>query len=75
MDFTKKLSLTALTLATAASLSFGQTKEEAMKMYPQVVSMIDKLAKRNQFHKNKANNLKSKLMIHINKLGAAVTEK
>ncbi len=52
-----------------------ENKEEAMKMYPQVVSMIDKLAKRNQFHKNKADNLKSKLMKHINKLGATATEK
>jgi small subunit ribosomal protein S20 len=43
-------------------------KEEASKLYPEVVSMIDKLAKRNIIHKNKASNLKSKLMIQINKL-------
>jgi small subunit ribosomal protein S20 len=43
-------------------------KEEATKMYPEVVSMIDKLAKRNIIHKNKASNLKSKLAIQINKL-------
>jgi small subunit ribosomal protein S20 len=42
-------------------------KEEASKLYPEVVSMIDKLAKRNIIHKNKASNLKSKLMIQINK--------
>jgi len=43
-------------------------KEEAAKLYPEVVSMIDKLAKRNIIHKNKASNLKSKLAIQINKL-------
>lgn len=43
-------------------------KEEAEKLYPGVVSMIDKLAKRNIIHKNKASNLKSKLAVHINKL-------
>lgn len=46
-----------------------EDKEEANKMYPKVSSMIDKLAKRGQIHKNKAANLKSKLMKHINKLG------
>ena len=44
------------------------TKEEAQKMYPEVCSMLDKLAKKNVIHQNKANNLKSKLAIHINKL-------
>jgi small subunit ribosomal protein S20 len=43
-------------------------KEEAAKLYPEVVSMIDKLAKRNIIHKNKASNLKSKLAVQINKL-------
>ncbi len=43
-------------------------KEEAVKMYPEVVSMIDKLAKRNVIHKNKAANLKSKLALQVNKL-------
>jgi small subunit ribosomal protein S20 len=43
-------------------------KEEAAKLYPEVVSMIDKLAKRNIIHKNKASNLKSKLAIQISKL-------
>lgn len=36
--------------------------KEADKMLPEVVSMIDKLAKRNVIHKNKAANLKSSLM-------------
>ncbi|MDK2837784.1 MAG: small subunit ribosomal protein, partial [Bacteroidota bacterium] len=36
--------------------------------YPEVCSMLDKLAKKNVIHQNKANNLKSKLAIHISKL-------
>ena len=43
-------------------------KEEATKLYPEVISMIDKLAKRNIIHKNKASNLKSKLALKINNL-------
>ena len=43
-------------------------KEEAVKLYPKVVSMIDKLAKKNVIHKNKASNLKSKLAVQINQL-------
>jgi len=43
-------------------------KEEAAKLYPEVISMIDKLAKRNISHKNKASNLKSKLALKINHL-------
>jgi len=35
---------------------------EAQKQLPGLVSMIDKLAKRNIIHKNKASNLKSSLM-------------
>lgn len=40
-------------------------KEEAEKMYPSVASMIDKLAKRNIIHDNKASNLKSRLAKHV----------
>ena len=43
-------------------------KEEAEKLYPEVVAMIDKLAKRNIIHKNKASNLKSKLALTVNQL-------
>jgi small subunit ribosomal protein S20 len=32
---------------------------------PKVVSMIDKLAKKNVIHKNKAANLKSSLSVHL----------
>jgi len=44
--------------------------KEADELYPKVVSMIDKLAKKNCIHSNKAANLKSKLALHINKLNA-----
>jgi small subunit ribosomal protein S20 len=43
-------------------------KEEAVKRLPKVVSMIDKLAKKNIIHKNKAANLKSKLAGQLNSL-------
>lgn len=36
-------------------------KKEATELLPKVSSMLDKLAKRNIIHKNKASNLKSKL--------------
>ena len=42
-------------------LKEAKTKKEASKLYPEVVSKIDKLAKKNIIHKNKASNLKSKL--------------
>ncbi len=41
------------------------TKKEAEKMFPEVVSMIDKLAKKNVIHNNKAANLKSNLAKHV----------
>lgn len=44
-----------------------EDKAEAEKRLPDVISMIDKLAKKNVIHKNKAANLKSKLMKKINK--------
>lgn len=44
-------------------------RSEAEQFLPQVISMIDKLAKRNTWHDNKADNLKSSLMKHINALG------
>ena len=44
------------------------SNEEAQKMYPEVCSMLDKLAKKNVIHQNKANNLKSKLAAHMNQL-------
>lgn len=44
------------------------SKSEAAKMFPRVVSMIDRLAKKNTWHKNKAANLKSSLALHIAKI-------
>ena len=43
-------------------------KAEATNKLPDVVSIIDKLAKKGIIHKNKAANLKSGLMKKINKL-------
>jgi small subunit ribosomal protein S20 len=40
-------------------------KNEAETLYPSVVSMLDKLAKKNIIHANKAANLKSGLSKHI----------
>lgn len=48
-----------------AKLRSMTEKEEATAYMPKVISMIDKLAKVNTWHKNKASNLKSKLMKHI----------
>lgn len=45
-----------------------ENKEEALKELPAVTSMIDRLAKRNVIHKNKANNLKSSLNKRVNSL-------
>ena len=36
-------------------------KKEAEELFPKVVAMLDRLAKNNIIHKNKAGNLKSKL--------------
>ena len=43
-------------------------KAEAEKFLPKVISMIDTLAKKNTWHKNKASNLKSSLMKHVTRL-------
>ncbi|RMG85216.1 MAG: 30S ribosomal protein S20 [Bacteroidetes bacterium] len=43
-------------------------KKEAETFLPKVISMIDRLAKRHSWHKNKAANLKSKLTHHVAKL-------
>lgn len=41
-------------------------KAEATTLLPKVVAMLDKLAKKNVIHKNKASNLKSKLTKKVN---------
>jgi small subunit ribosomal protein S20 len=43
-------------------------KEQAAELLPVVTSMLDKLAKRNIIHKNKASNLKSGLLRHVKSL-------
>ena len=43
-------------------------KAEAEKMLPQVMSMVDRLAKKNIIHDNKAANLKSSLKRKVNAL-------
>ncbi|MBB3123813.1 small subunit ribosomal protein S20 [Mesoflavibacter sabulilitoris] len=40
-------------------------KKEAEELLPSVVSMLDKLAKKNIIHANKAANIKSKLAKHV----------
>ena len=45
-----------------------KSKTEAAEFLPKVVSMIDKLAKRGNIHRNKAANLKSGLMRFVNGL-------
>tara|TARA_B100001123_G_C14412955_1_gene671512 strand:- start:145 stop:399 length:255 start_codon:yes stop_codon:yes gene_type:complete len=42
--------------------------KEAAEMLPKVSSMLDKLAKNNIIHKNKAANLKSSLAAHVSQL-------
>jgi len=44
-------------------------KKEGEKMFPSVAGMIDRLAKKNIIHKNKAGNLKSKLSHFVTSLG------
>ncbi len=46
--------------------------EEAGEKLPKVVAMLDKLAKRNVIHKNKASNLKSALAKNVNNLSKVV---
>ena len=45
-------------------------KAAAESFLPKVVSLIDRLAKRGNIHRNKAANLKSGLMRHVNTLAA-----
>ncbi len=47
-----------------------ENKDEAEKLFVEVTSMIDKLAKNNIIHDNKAANLKSQLAKHINNIAA-----
>lgn len=53
---------------TVKKLRATTDKAEAVAMYPGVQKMLDKLAKTNIIHENKAANLKSKLAAYISKL-------
>jgi small subunit ribosomal protein S20 len=50
------------------TLRSATVKKEATELLPKVSAMIDKLAKRNIIHKNKAANIKSKLSKKVNSL-------
>ncbi|MBK0404903.1 30S ribosomal protein S20 [Adhaeribacter sp. BT258] len=45
-------------------------KNEAVELFKTASSMLDRLAKKNIIHKNKAGNTKSKLAKFVNKLAA-----
>ncbi|UKN02844.1 30S ribosomal protein S20 [Paracrocinitomix mangrovi] len=51
-----------------ALLRDTNNKKEAQELLPKVTAMLDKLAKNNVIHKNKASNLKSSLTLHVNNL-------
>jgi small subunit ribosomal protein S20 len=50
------------------ALRTNKDKDKAKEMLPKVSAMLDKLAKKNVIHKNKAGNLKSSLTKHVNSL-------
>lgn len=59
----------AKTMRNAVRKLRGTTeKAVAVEMLPKVVAMIDKLAKKNVIHDNKAANLKSQVAKHVNSL-------
>lgn len=43
-------------------------KSKASAMLPELSAMLDRLAKKNVIHKNKAANLKSSIQMHVNNL-------
>jgi small subunit ribosomal protein S20 len=50
-----------------------ENKETVIKDLPKVLSQVDKLAKKNVIHKNKASNLKRKLMLKVNASAVAAS--
>ena len=48
------------------SFLLNDNKKEVAELAPSMTSMIDKVAKRNIIHKNKAANLKSEVNKHVN---------
>lgn len=61
----KKITRTAI-----RKISDMENKEEAAAFAPKVYSMIDRLAKRNIWHDNKAANQKSKITKRINAIAS-----
>ncbi len=61
--YNKKTARTAI-----ARLKSITDKKDAETFLPKVTSLIDKLAKKNTWHKNKASNLKSAITKHVNGL-------
>ncbi|MBP7821596.1 MAG: 30S ribosomal protein S20 [Saprospiraceae bacterium] len=61
--YSKKSTRTAVKLLREVT-----DKAEAQALLPKVVGMLDKLAKKNSIHKNKAANLKSSLTLRVNAL-------
>ena len=47
------------------NLRNNSNKKDAKKQLPKVISLLDKLVKKNIIHLNKASNLKSKLQKHV----------
>ena len=41
-------------------------KKEAQESFPTVIKLIDQISSKGIIHKNKANNKKSKLALHLN---------
>ena len=59
----------AKTVRNAVKVLRGTSdKAEATTRLPKVIAMLDKLAKKSVIHKNKASNLKSKLMKKVSSL-------
>jgi len=56
------------TRTAIAKLRKMEDAKEAQQFLPKVISMIDRLAKHNTWHPNKAANLKSKLTKLVNSL-------
>ena len=59
----------AKTMRNAVKKLRAETSKDALaEALPKVTSLIDKLAKKNVIHKNKAANLKSSLSVHLNNI-------
>jgi small subunit ribosomal protein S20 len=56
------------TRSALKTLRATTNKEEAAVLAPKLTAMLDKLAKKNVIHKNKASNLKSSITKHVNSL-------